>query len=161
MATKTFTPEQNAAGLSEHDFLSIVVLHPDKHCFIQCAPDAGDSYEIELVWSSLNLTTAGISGADLSTASRCRSTIEIAKESQEIISKVRSGFGAYQNRLDHAMKSVDNTAENTQASESRIRDTDMPHELYRLKTNEILAQAGQMIIAQANQTSQAVLNLLS
>lgn len=159
-AYRNLTPTQDGARVNDYDFLNIKVNPPEKHCIIQCAPDVGDPYEIDIKWSPLNLSIAAISGADLSSASRSLSTIAIAKESLNVISEVRSTFGSYQNRLDHARKYNDNTVENTQASESRIRDTEMAHGISDYSNAEILAQAGQMMIAQANQTPQGVLSLL-
>ncbi len=159
-AYRNFTPQSKSPSLAEPDFLSIIVNPPEKHCIIQCAPDVEDQHEIDMVWSPLNLSIAGISGADLSTASRCLASIEIAKESLNIISEERTTFGSYHNRFEHAIKNTDNTVENTQASESRIRDTEMARTMSDYSNAEIIAQAGQMMIAQANQTPQGVLNLL-
>ncbi len=76
------------------------------------------------------------------------------------ISEMRSSLGAQQNRLEHTYNNVTNTAENTQASESRIRDTDMAKEMVALSIHNILEQVGTSMIAQANQSNQGVLNLL-
>jgi flagellin len=65
-----------------------------------------------------------------------------------------------QNRLEHTVKNLDNVVENTTSAESRIRDTDMAAEMVRYSNNNILAQAGQAMLAQANQTNQGVLSLL-
>ena len=82
---------------------------------------------------------------------------------QDAISKVstmRSDLGALQNRLEHTVANLDNVAENTQTAESRIRDTDMAEEMVEYSKNNILAQAGQSMLAQANQATQGVLSLL-
>ena len=82
---------------------------------------------------------------------------------QKAISKVseqRSKLGAIQNRLEHTIANLDNIAENTQSAESRIRDTDMAEEMVEYSKNNILAQAGQSMLAQANQSTQGVLSLL-
>ena len=82
---------------------------------------------------------------------------------QHAISKVstmRSALGALQNRLEHTVANLDNVAENTQTAESRIRDTDMAEEMVEYSKNNILAQAGQSMLAQANQSTQGVLSLL-
>ena len=73
---------------------------------------------------------------------------------------VCSDFGAYQNRLEHAYKSNKNVVENTQASESRIRDTDMAQKMVEYSNQNILLQAGQAMMAQANQSRQGILTLL-
>ena len=85
------------------------------------------------------------------------------KTFQNAISKVstqRSSLGALQNRLEHTVANLDNVAENTQTAESRIRDTDMAEEMVNYSKNNILAQAGQSMLAQANQSTQGVLSLL-
>ena len=82
---------------------------------------------------------------------------------QKAISKVstqRSALGALQNRLEHTISNLDNVSENTQSAESRIRDTDMAEEMVQYSKNNILAQAGQSMLAQANQSTQGVLSLL-
>ena len=78
----------------------------------------------------------------------------------ELVSNQRSALGAVQNRLEHTIANLDNIAENTQAAESRIRDTDMAEEMVEYSKNQILAQAGQSMLAQANQSTQGVLSLL-
>ena len=85
------------------------------------------------------------------------------KTIQSAISKVssqRSYLGAVQNRLEHTIANLDNISENTQSAESRIRDTDMAEEMVTYSKNNILAQAGQSMLAQANQSTQGVLSLL-
>jgi flagellin len=77
-----------------------------------------------------------------------------------IINKQRADLGAYQNRLEHAVRGLDIGAENTQAAESRIRDTNMANEMVRYVTNQILSQAGTAMLAQANQRATSVLALL-
>ena len=82
------------------------------------------------------------------------------KAALETVSKQRSDLGAIQNRLEHTIANLDNVVENTTAAESRIRDTDMASEMVKFSNNNILAQAGQAMLAQANQTNQGVLSLL-
>ena len=76
------------------------------------------------------------------------------------VSSLRSDLGAIQNRLEHTIANLDTTAENTQAAESLIRDVDMADEMVEFSKNQILAQAGQSMLAQANQANQGVLSLL-
>ena len=78
----------------------------------------------------------------------------------ESVSKQRSKLGAIQNRLEHTINNLDTNAENTQAAESRIRDTDMADEMVQYSKNNILSQAGQSMLTQANQQTQGVLSLL-
>ena len=99
-------------------------------------------------------------GFDTKTADNARNTIEVVETAAANISKIRSYYGALQNRLEHTIKNLDNVVENTTASESLIRDTDMAKEMVRYSNNNILMQAGQAMLAQANQTNQGVLSLL-
>lgn len=78
----------------------------------------------------------------------------------DMVSSNRSSIGAYMNRLEHTIANVDNTSENTQAAESRIRDTDMADEMVEYSASNIIAQAGQSMLAQANQSKQGILQLL-
>ena len=98
-----------------------------------------------------------VTGSDGNTA---RSAIDNIKTALQSISSQRADLGAVQNRLEHTIKNLDNVTENTTAAESQIRDTDMAAEMVRYSNNNILAQAGQSMLAQANQTNQGVLSLL-
>ena len=92
-----------------------------------------------------------------STAGAAMKTIQAAIKK---VSDTRSKLGAIQNRLEHTINNLNTTSENTQAAESRIRDTDMASEMVEYSKNNILAQAGQSMLAQANQQTQGVLSLL-
>ncbi|MBQ3671524.1 MAG: flagellin, partial [Treponema sp.] len=81
-------------------------------------------------------------------------------EAIKLINKQRADLGAYQNRLEKTVEGVNNAAENLQASESRIRDTDMAKEMVEFTKNQVLSQAGTAMLAQANQQGQNVLSLL-
>ena len=83
-----------------------------------------------------------------------------AKHALKTVSEQRSDLGAIQNRLEHTISNLDNIVENTTAAESQIRDTDMATEMVRYSNNNILTQAGQAMLAQANQSNQGVLSLL-
>ena len=85
------------------------------------------------------------------------SKIQLAIQS---VSSQRSKLGAIQNRLEHTINNLNTTSENTQSAESRIRDTDMASEMVEYSKNNILQQAGQSMLAQANQANQGVLSLL-
>jgi flagellin len=81
-------------------------------------------------------------------------------EAIEALSSKRSDLGALQNRLEHTIANADNSSENLQAAESRIRDVDMADEMVKYSKSSILQQAGQSMLAQANQSTQGVLSLL-
>ncbi len=88
------------------------------------------------------------------------SAMDLIQSAINVVSEQRSALGAIQNRLEHTIANLDNISENTQAAESRIRDTDMAEEMVEYSKNNILAQAGQSMLAQANQATQGVLSLL-
>jgi flagellin len=87
-------------------------------------------------------------------------SIGVLDEALKKINKQRADLGAYQNRLDFTVKGIDIAAENLQAAESRIRDTDMASQMVEFTKNQILTQAGTAMLAQANARSQSVLSLL-
>ena len=86
--------------------------------------------------------------------------MSIIQKAIDTVSSERSKLGALQNRLEHTINNLDTTSENTSAAESRIRDTDMATEMVEYSKNNILAQAGQSMLSQANQQTQGVLSLL-
>ena len=99
-------------------------------------------------------------GLSVSTFTKAGSYMKAVQDAIEVVSKQRSAMGAIQNRLEHTIANLDTTSENTQSAESRIRDTDMASEMVTYSKNNILAQAGQSMLAQANQSTQGVLSLL-
>ena len=103
------------------------------------------------------INTSNISVSDDSAANASITKIATHLES---VSAARSALGAIQNRLEHTVKNLDNIAENVTAAESRIRDTDMSEEMVKYSNENIIAQAGQAMLAQANQANQGVLSLL-
>lgn len=96
----------------------------------------------------------------IDTATNAQGAITTVQSSIEKLSTLRSKLGAVQNRLEHTVANLDNISENTQSAESRIRDTDMAEEMVQYSKNNILQQAGQSMLAQANQANQGVLSLL-
>ncbi len=86
--------------------------------------------------------------------------IDAISDAIETVSRQRSLLGAVQNRLEHTIKNLDNVVENTQSAESAIRDTDMATEMVKYSNANILSQAGQSMLAQANQSNQGVLSIL-
>ena len=105
-------------------------------------------------------TTSTAKGANVATYEAANKTISMVQDAINKVSEQRSALGALQNRLEHTIANLDNVAENTQAAESRIRDTDMASEMVEYSKNNILAQAGQSMLAQSNQSTQGVLSLL-
>ncbi|MDE7274832.1 MAG: flagellar hook protein [Lachnospiraceae bacterium] len=94
------------------------------------------------------------------TGDNAREAIDVVGAALKIVSTQRSILGAVQNRLEHTIANLDNVVENTTAAESAIRDTDMADEMVKFSNNQVLLQAGQSILAQANQANQGVLSLL-
>jgi len=97
---------------------------------------------------------------DISTATQAQASIDIVNKAIDIISSMRSDFGALQNRLEHTINNLGVQTENLSAAESRIRDVDMAKEMMTYTKNNILVQASQAMLAQANQVPQGVLQLL-
>lgn len=104
--------------------------------------------------------TTGEFLANLSTAERSNRTIGIIDEALQKVSKQRADLGSYYNRLEYASKGLMNAFENVQASESRIRDADMAETMVELTKNQVLTQSGTAMLAQANQQTSGVLQLL-
>ncbi|HIW37065.1 MAG TPA: flagellin [Candidatus Treponema faecavium] len=111
--------------------------------------------------TALNLRNAGDETImTLATPDEANRAIGTIDEALKKVNKQRADLGGYQNRLEHAIRGLDIGAENLQASESRIRDVDMAEEMVDFTKNQILQQAGTAMLAQANQATQSVLNLL-
>ena len=115
---------------------------------------------IEIKISNMDAKSLGVSKLKVSKFSTAGEAMSKVQAAIEKVSAQRSKLGALQNRLEHTIANLDTTSENTQASESRIRDTDMAKEMVTYSKNNILSQAGQSMLAQANQANQGVLSLL-
>lgn len=105
-------------------------------------------------------TGLGVNGVDVSSTGDAKGAIDTIKTAITKLSEQRSDLGAIQNRLEHTINNLDNVVENTTSAESQIRDTDMASEMVKYSNNNILAQAGQAMLAQSNQANQGVLSLL-
>ncbi len=110
--------------------------------------------------SNMNSGSIGVSGLQVSSNTSAGSAMSAIQKAIESVSTQRSALGALQNRLEHTIANLDTTSENTSSAESRIRDVDMAEEMVEYSKNNILAQAGQSMLAQANQSTQGVLSLL-
>ena len=127
-----------------------------------CGLQVGSENDQKITFSIKEMSAAG-----LSIDSKSAATVADADELNEAVkgaiialSTQRSELGAVQNRLEHTINNLDNVVENTTAAESRIRDTDMATEMVKYSNANILSQAGQSMLAQANQSNQGVLSLL-
>ena len=131
---------------------------------LQVGADTAGINQIEIKIGSMSCTSLKIDGDKCevtgSDGVKARAAMDAITKALESVSQQRSDLGAVQNRLEHTIKNLDNVVENTQSAESLIRDTDMATEMVKYSNNNILAQAGQSMLAQANQTNQGVLSLL-
>ncbi len=126
---------------------------------LQVGALSGQSIDFSI--ANMCATKIGLETAlSVSTFTKAGSYMKAVQDAIEVVSKQRSAMGAIQNRLEHTIANLDTTSENTQSAESRIRDTDMASEMVTYSKNNILAQAGQSMLAQANQSTQGVLSLL-
>ena len=115
---------------------------------------------IDITISNMDSTSIGINNLSVSDNAAAGSAMSAIQSAIESVSDQRSALGALQNRLEHTIANLDTTSENTSAAESRIRDVDMASQMVEYSKNNILAQAGQSMLAQANQANQGVLSLL-
>lgn len=121
---------------------------------------ANATQNISVSISNMNATGLGVNAVNIGTQAGADGAITTINTAINNVSTQRSNLGAIQNRLEHTIKNLDNSSENLQAAESRIRDTDMAKEMSRFTKSNILAQASQAMLAQANQLPQQVLQLL-
>ena len=122
--------------------------------------DADTTNKISVKIDSMSSAGLGIKGIKADTEQDATYAIDAIADAISKVSDQRSSLGAVQNRLEHTINNLDNVVENTTSAESRIRDTDMAKEMVNYSKNNILAQAGQSMLAQANQSNQGVLSLL-
>ena len=124
--------------------------------------DATANNQISVDLEAMSAVSLGVDGirVDGKDDSNALNAIETIKAAIQKVSEQRSALGAVQNRLEHTINNLDNVVENTTAAESQIRDTDMAAEMVKYSNNNILMQAGQAMLAQANQANQGVLSLI-
>ena len=124
---------------------------------LQVGAECGQHIQLKI--KAMNCSKISLSGT-ATTATKSGKLNKSVKQAIKNVNKQRSDLGAVQNRLEHTINNLDNVVENTTSAESAIRDTDMATEMVRYSNNNILAQAGQSMLAQANQANQGVLALL-
>ena len=137
-------------------------LNDDLEFSLHVGADSDEPNKIELGIGMMSARGLGVNGIVVDGTDDTNATAAIDKIADAIqkVSAQRSALGAVQNRLEHTIANLDNVVENTTAAESQIRDTDMATEMVKYSNNNILAQAGQAMLAQANQSNQGVLSLL-
>ncbi|WP_455331488.1 flagellin N-terminal helical domain-containing protein [Exiguobacterium profundum] len=148
---------------TETEFNQQKVISADFTADIQVG--ANKDQKITLTWKAQTKAALGedavnISALKIDTKADASTAIETVNNAIESVSKSRSAMGALQNRLEHTINNLNTSAENLQAAESRVRDVDMAKEMMNFTKNNILNQAAQAMLAQANQQPQAVLQLL-
>ncbi|WP_206073911.1 MULTISPECIES: flagellin [unclassified Pseudarthrobacter] len=126
----------------------------------QVGANTGDQIVVDLASANVSNVVTAMGTLDFSTATGAASAIGSIDTAIKSVSSARSELGAVQNRFEHTIKNINVSKENLSASESRIRDTDMAEEMVKYTKNNILSQAGTAMLAQANQSSQGVLQLL-
>ncbi len=119
-----------------------------------------EGQKISISISTMNAKALGVDSLKVSSFGKAGSAMTLIQKAISKVSTQRSALGALQNRLEHTIANLDTTSENTSAAESRIRDVDMAEEMVEYSKNNILSQAGQSMLAQANQSTQGVLSLL-
>ncbi len=129
---------------------------------LQVGADADMTNKIIVDVNAMDSAYLGVKGLNIAddTGAAATYAVDAISDALAKVSEQRSALGAVQNRLEHTIANLDNVVENTTASESRIRDTDMAEAMVEYSKNNILAQAGQSMLAQANQATQGVLALL-
>ena len=167
-ATKTAATAEKAADYTSKDGVTFNIKKgtaevADKLSFsLHVGSDADMTNKITVDIETMNSSYLGIKGLNVNDDSGIAGTyaIDAISDALQKVSEQRSSLGAVQNRLEHTIDNLDNVVENTTTAESRIRDTDMASEMVNYSKNNILAQAGQSMLAQANQSNQGVLSLL-
>ena len=125
---------------------------------LQVGAESGQHIKLDI--EEMSATGLSINGKTATTVSNAQALNGAVKRAIKAVSAQRSSLGAVQNRLEHTIKNLDNVVENTTAAEASIRDTDMAEEMVKYSNQNILQQAGQSMLAQANQANQGVLSLL-
>lgn len=129
---------------------------------LQIGANSSANLALEIKIDAMDAASLGITTASINVTSNtfARTTIDNVNSAIKLVSTQRSKLGAYQNRLEHTIANLDNASENLQSAESRVRDVDMAKEMMNFSKNNILQQAAQSMLSQANQAPQGVLNLL-
>ena len=171
-ATKYYTSETGQAGVAAGTSMEIAGTDATT-TFLRSEPvngtlnfnlhvgaDSSSDNKIGVQIDAMSAAGIGVKGLQVDTEDDATAAIDTISQAIQKVSTQRSNLGAVQNRLEHTIDNLDNVVENTTSAESRIRDTDMADEMVKYSKNNILTQAGQSMLAQANQSTQGVLSLL-
>ena len=126
--------------------------------WIQSGDTSGNGLYIKKPY--LNSSIIGIDGVDVTSPDNAKNSLAAISSAIDIVSGIRGEIGAQQNRIEHTISVTATTKENLEASESKIRDTDMATEIVKNQKQSVIEQAGQSMLSQANQMPQGILNLL-
>lgn len=145
---------------TDTEFNTMKLLNGDRKDGVtfQVGANAGQTIKVSI--SNMGATSLGVNAVNIGTQTGASSAITTIDAAIKSVSSQRSDLGAVQNRLEHTIDNLDTSAENLQTAESRIRDVDMAEEMVTYTKNNILQQAAQSMLAQANQTTSGVLSLL-
>ena len=163
---KLYTDDQGTTLLKDADITKYVATSQSKTAALtlklHVGADATDNNQISVDIDAMSADGLGVKNLKVDGAddTNAKNAIDTIKAAIQTVSTQRSALGAVQNRLEHTINNLDNVVENTTSAESQIRDTDMATEMVKYSNNNILAQAGQAMLAQANQSNQGVLSLL-
>jgi len=155
---ETLTAALEAAGADETFSATEVDVNADKAMIFHIGANAGQKTELSI--NNMDAKSLGINALDLTQQETADKAITTIDEAISYVSSQRAALGGMQNRLEHTINNLGTTSENLTASESRIRDVDMAQEMMDFTKNNILSQASQAMLAQANQQPQSVLQLL-
>ena len=153
-ATSTYDEATNKGYIQQFDVNGKLSFN------LHVGADSSTDNKISVDIDSMSAAGIGVKGLKVDTEEDATGAIDRISDAIQKVSSQRSSLGAVQNRLEHTINNLDNVVENTTSAESRIRDTDMASEMVNYSKNNILAQAGQSMLAQANQSNQGVLSLL-
>ena len=168
-ATKAVTADNSGAGGNIKDYITknTAEVTQDLSFSLHVGADSARTNKIATNIQSMSSAALGINklkstavGMVDASGDNATDAIDVIADALQKVSTQRSALGAVQNRLEHTIKNLDNVVENTTSAESAIRDTDMATEMVKYSNANILSQAGQSMLAQANQSNQGVLSLL-
>ena len=150
----------DGTDLATNKYIKTATVNNDLIFNLHVGADSEANNKIAVKIEQMSSKGIGIEGLKVDTEDDATASIDTIANAIQKVSSQRSALGAVQNRLEHTINNLDNVVENTTTAESRIRDTDMAKEMVNYSKNNILAQAGQSMLAQANQSNQGVLSLL-
>lgn len=145
---------------SQTEFNGVNVLNTKNSIAFQVGNKKGQEIKVTMATMTAAKLSVDVTKVKLTTASNAKDSLSYIENAIQTVSKHRATLGSVQNRLEHTIASTDTTSENLQASESRIRDTDMAKEMMEYTKSNILTQAAQSMLAQANSAPNSVLQLL-